>query len=159
MPITLKIERISASDPSFSVSDDVDLEEEFDIDSARVMMDHGESSLVMDEPPIQFIIEDFNVDIEKKYYFLEWANCYWNDQQRQGGRLRKVTLNFYDETDVCYRSFVIENAFLAKYEEIFGRNRDIENQNVPRKYYKTIIRSNARTQNIDFLPRVKENEA
>ncbi len=153
MRITLQIQRTTASEPSFSVPSDFDLEEAFEIDSAAVLMDHGDSSQIMEEPPVRFMIEDLQGDIETKYHFLEWANCYWNDQQRQGGRLRKVTLNFYDDNDECYRSFMIENAFLARYEEVSGEKSETS------KYYKAVIRSNAKKQTIDFLPRVKENEA
>ena len=152
MTIIMKIERTSASDPSFSVPTEIDLEEEFEIDSAKVLMDHGDSQQIMEEPPVRFEIEDLEGDIETKYHFLEWANCYWNDEQRQGGRLRKVTLNFYNDSDECYRSFMIENAFLSKYEEL-GAEKD-----GTVKYYKAIIRSNAKKQTIDFLPRVKDKE-
>ena len=157
MRITMKIERTSASDPSFSVPTEIDLEEEFEIDSAKVLMDHGDSQQIMEEPPVRFEIKDLQADIETKYHFLEWANCYWNDEQRQGGRLRKVTLNFYDDNDECYRSFMIENAFLSKYEEQGGKKAEA-NKDETQKYYKAIIRSNAKKQAIDFLPRVKDKE-
>jgi len=152
MHITLKIERTMASKPSFDPPGNQDLEEEFVIDSAKVILDHGESPQLMEEPPIKFIIEDNEGDIETKYHFLEWANCYWNENQRQGGRLRKVTLNYFNDSDECYRSFVIENAFLAVYEEYSGQ------KGATHKYCKATIRSNAKKQNIDFLPHAKEEK-
>jgi hypothetical protein len=147
----LKIERTTSSEPSFDTADD--LEAELKIDRATVIMDHGDSTLVVTQPPVIFLIEDNESDIEKKHVFLEWANCYWNETQRQGGRLRKVTLKFYNDNDECYRSFIIESAFLSRFEEGTGEVGSSE------RYYKATIRSNAKAQNIEFLPRdIDENK-
>lgn len=150
MRIMLKIERTSSSEPSFDTTED--LEAELKIDRAVVIMDHGNSTLVMTQPPVIFEIEDNEADIEKKHVFLEWANCYWNETQRQGGRLRKVTLKFYNDNDECYRSFMIDSAFLAKFEEGTGESDKSQ------RYYKAIIRSNAKEQIIEFLPRDKDEK-
>lgn len=150
MKIRIKIERTEDSEPSFPVPEtEHPLDEEFDVNEATITMNQQQTSLMSDRPVVEIHIVDNMNDIVSKLAFLEWANCYWNEKQPQGSRLRKVTLKFYeDETKpTCYRSFVIPSAFLAHFEE---KSSDSNSEN--RMSYEARIRSNDKKQNITFLP-------
>jgi hypothetical protein len=149
MKITIQIERTEDSDPSFLIPEDsTPLEEEFDVDEATISMSQ-DSRLLSDRPVVEINVIDRSDDIKSKLAFLEWANCYWNEKQPQGSRLRQITLKFYDDDTKknCYRSFVIPSAFLADFTEEVSAKSGITEIS-----YKAKIRSNDKKQDITFLP-------
>jgi|GEM_PF-2307529 len=151
MQIKLTIECKDVSEPSFPHPSGKEYDaEEFLVECARVRMDHGDhNTQVVNEPPVLFEIENKKADTYEKFYFLEWANCYWSKGQNQGRRLRSVTLKFIDDGGKVVRYFNMESAFLASFEEVCSETANDGENAIS---YRMVIRSNPKTQTIQFLP-------
>jgi len=81
--------------PSINIPPEEDaLNTFFEVYKASITMSHGERKQVVEQPPVKIKIDDYQTDIQKKYFFLEWANCYWKKDKFKTRRLRKVTVQF-----------------------------------------------------------------
>ena len=140
--------------PSINIPPEEDaLDTFFVVDEASITMSHGEIKQVVEQPSVEIKIEDYQKDIQKKYFFLEWANCYWTKDKFKTRRLRKVTVQFLDENGRIYRVFIINSAFLAEYTD----TRKAEGKEQGFSYHAT-IRSNEEKQEIHFLPDTPEED-